>query len=526
MSLFRPTFALPLSLLLTAAACASSPVGTPGVASPGAGTRTEILASDLGRRVSILADDSLAGRDTGSPGIDAAANYIASELTRLGLRPMGDRGTFFQSVPLQRKATRATVSGENVNGPFNLSSDEIIPVSGIMGLPEASRTTGSGPLIFGGHLVDEPLGANELSAAQLAGAIVIVRLSAPAGVNAEAQPPRMTMAMLFSQMSPAAAVLLVAEEAEKEQWQYAADVASKGAVRLGDAGGSGPTAPPFFFISIPTAERLLGAPLSNSRMPRTNLGTFSYTLEEEVRTIPARNVVGMLPGRDPARSNEVIALGGHYDHIGIGAPVDGDSIYNGADDNASGSAVLLEIAESLAGLPTSQRPARSVLFAWYTAEESGLLGSEYLTDNFPVSIGSVVANVNMDMVGRNSPDSIFSIGTRKVSSEFGDLVEAVNARMATPLIFDYEFDAPGHPEQLYCRSDHYNFARFGIPVLFLTSGLHPQYHQPSDEVALIDNEKLARIAKLLEGVTIEVGNRAGRFRVDQPVPPLGTPCSA
>jgi hypothetical protein len=418
------------------------------------------------------------------------------------------------------------VSGSSVNGPFTLGSDEILPVSGIGGLPEASRMSGSGPLIFGGHLVDAPLGANELSPEQLRGAVVIVRLGPPPGVNPDIQPPRLPMATLFSPMSPAAAVLLVAEESEAEFWSYAVGVSRNGAVSLVDSGAGEPKAPPFFLITVPAAERLLGAPLSGSRLPRTNLGTLQYSIEENVERIRGRNVVAILPGSDPARSGEYVALGAHYDHVGVGAPVNGDSIYNGADDNASGSAVLLEVAESFAGLPAAQRPARSVLFSWFTGEESGLLGSEFLTDHLPVRRESVVAHINMDMVGRNSPDTLFSVGSRKLSTEFGDLVEAVNARQARPFIFDFEYDTPGHPEQIYCRSDHYNFARFGIPILFLTTGLHPQYHQPSDELVLIDNDKLARVATLVKDLTLEVANQSSRLRVDRPVPPLGSPCTS
>lgn len=512
------------ALAIAVSACASAPAS--GLAPASGETEPAILAADLAHRITFLASDSLEGRETGSRGIEIAADYLASEAARLRLQPAGDAGTYFQDVPLERKATHATVTGSNADGSFSLSGEDILPVSGIGGLPLASRLSGGGPLVFGGHLVDEPLGTDELNPEELRDAIVIVRLNPPPGVDPTTQPPRLPMATLFSPMSPAAAVLLVAEATEADFWNYAADVGAKGAISLASAGAAGgPVAPPFFLISAEAAERLLGASLSESRRPRTGLGTVRYTIEEEIEHIPGRNVIAILPGRDPARAGEFIALGAHYDHVGIGFPVDGDSIFNGADDNASGTSVLLEVAEDLANRSANQRPARSVLFTWFTAEESGLLGSEFLTDHPPVPRDSIVAHINMDMVGRNSPDSIFSVGSRRLSTELGDLVEAVNARQPRPFIFDFEYDAPGHPEQIYCRSDHYNFARFGIPILFLTSGLHADYHAPSDEADLIDTDKAARVATLVRDIVLEVADRPDRPRVDQPVPPLGMPCS-
>jgi Zn-dependent M28 family amino/carboxypeptidase len=165
-----------------------------------------------------------------------------------------------------------------------------------------------------------------------------------------------------------------------------------------------------------------------------------------------------------------------------------------------------------------------VLFVWHTAEEKGLLGSESFTNQPTVPRDSIVAQLNMDMVGRNAPDSLFLVGSRRLSTELGDAVEAVNAAQPRPFLLDYSWDVPNHPERIYCRSDHYNYARFGIPVTFFTTGLHPQYHTVSDEVELIDFEKLARVTRLIGDVAFEISHRAARPVVDRPVPPLGTPC--
>lgn len=503
-------------------ACAPSPAS---ISPAGGSTSAEISAVDLRERIGVLAHDSLGGRDTGTPGIDMAAEYLASEVRRLGLRPAGDDGGFFQNVPLERRITRATVTLTGPAGTRTLGPEEVLPVSGLGGLPDASRQSGSGPLIFGGHIIDSDLDGTELDLQQLSGAIVIVRLNPAPGIDPTTTPPRPAMAALLSPVSPASAVLLVAEETEVEFWEYVSEVSMKGSFSLADnSSPTGPTAPPFFLISTEGAERLIGVPLSEARRPRTDLGTMQYSINEEVTHIQGRNVIGVIPGRDPMRRDEYVTLGAHYDHVGIGTPENGDSIYNGADDNASGTAALLEIAEGLAHLPPNQRPARSILFAWVTAEESGLLGSEYFTDNPTIPRESMIAHINLDMVGRNHPDSIFSVGSRRIATELGEIVEEVNRRQARPFIFDFEFDQPGHPEQIYCRSDHYNYARFGIPIVFLTTGLHDQYHAPSDEAALIDYAKAARVASLVMDVAVELANREAGPRVDQPVPPLGMPC--
>jgi Zn-dependent M28 family amino/carboxypeptidase len=283
------------------------------------------------------------------------------------------------------------------------------------------------------------------------------------------------------------------------------------------------TAPMIFLVTPRAVERLMGQRLDLAR-PEANLGSFRFDVRRGTAPIEASNVVAVLPGSDPARAGEYVAVGAHHDHDGIGVAEEGDSIFNGADDDGSGTVALLEIAERLAALPAAERPARSVLFVWHTAEEKGLLGSAQFTENPSVPRESIVAQLNLDMVGRNSPDSLFLVGSRRLSRQLGDLVEAVNARQARPFAFDYSWDVPNHPERIYCRSDHFNYARYGIPITFFTSGLHPEYHKVSDEVELIDFEKLARVARLVSDVVMDVAALPTRPPLDQAVPPLGTPC--
>jgi hypothetical protein len=292
----------------------------------------------------------------------------------------------------------------------------------------------------------------------------------------------------------------------------------------------------------------------------------------------ARNVVAILRGSDPVLKDEFVAIGAHNDHIGVrqtavdhdslraynveltrlGAPVwdrnsrarrdslkaiihinvdslrklrpaRRDSISNGADDDGSGTVTVLEIAEALAAMPV--KPKRSILFVWHTAEEKGLLGSKWFTDNPTVPRGQIVAQLNMDMVGRGSaadiagggPDYLQLVGSRRVSTELGDIVEAVNAASPRPFKFDYQYDANGHPERIYCRSDHYMYARYGIPITFFTTGLHPDYHQVTDEPQYIDYEHMTRVADFVRDIAIKVANLDNRPKVDKPV---GDPAAA
>lgn len=214
----------------------------------------------------------------------------------------------------------------------------------------------------------------------------------------------------------------------------------------------------------------------------------------------APNVVGLLPGSDPALRDEYVVYSAHMDHVGVGPPTlaSPDSIYNGADDDASGTATVMEVAEALASLDPA--PRRSFLFVLVSGEERGLWGSDWFTANPPVPVTSMVANLNADMVGRNWTDTIVAIG--KEHSSLGETLERVNE--AHPELGMTAVDDLWPGERFYFRSDHFNFARRGVPALFFFNGTHEDYHQPSDEVEKIDAEKAARIGRLLFHLGLEV----------------------
>jgi hypothetical protein len=226
------------------------------------------------------------------------------------------------------------------------------------------------------------------------------------------------------------------------------------------------------------------------------------TPSQRARTAP--NVVGVLEGSDPTLRREYVVLSAHMDHVGIGAPVDGDSIYNGADDDASGTAAVIELAEALSR--PGARPKRSVIFLTVSGEEHGLWGSAWFSEHSPVPIADVVANLNIDMIGRNWKDTIVVIG--KEHSDLGATLERVSR--AHPELRMNPIDDLWPEENFYFRSDHYNFARKGVPALFFFNGTHPDYHGPDDEPDRIDAEKEARIIRLVYLITHEVGNATER----------------
>jgi hypothetical protein len=327
--------------------------------------------------------------------------------------------------------------------------------------------------------------------------------------------------------------------------------------------------PTYLYVSAATARALLGAPLDSLTAGAAGKTVHGGIAFKEVPA-PARNVVALLPGSDPALRGQYVAIGAHNDHIGIDpAPVDHDSlraynaevrkltlaspngrvapdqlaairvnvdslrrlrparpdsINNGADDDGSGTVSVLEIAEQF--MAARPKPKRSLLFVWHTGEELGLFGSQWFTDHPTVARDSIVAQLNMDMVGRGGPHDeklggpnyLQLIGSRRLSTELGDLVETVNKSEKQPLGFDYQFDAAGHPEQYYYRSDHYMYARYGIPIVFFSTGNHEDYHQVTDEPQYIDYEHLARVDQLVFDIAKAVANLDHRVVVDKPKP--------
>jgi hypothetical protein len=265
--------------------------------------------------------------------------------------------------------------------------------------------------------------------------------------------------------------------------------------------------------------------------PAGDDGGFLQMIEVESGSGSAwtQNVVGILEGSDPLLRHEYVALGAHLDHVGIGRPVDGDAIYNGADDDGSGTTALLAMAEAFA---KGDRPRRSILFVWHTGEEVGMWGSRHVNENPPVPVGQIVAHLNIDMIGRSKapgdtepanadltgPHEIYVIGPRIMNDELGAIIDEVNHGYLD-LEIDPLYDAVDHPARFFFRSDHIHYARNGIPIAFFFSGTHEDYHRPSDHADKIDYEKMERVARTIYAVAWELANREGRPGLNAVLPP-------
>ncbi len=242
-----------------------------------------------------------------------------------------------------------------------------------------------------------------------------------------------------------------------------------------------------------TTIRGLKTSLLSSETPNTKLELsekiqLKITVSSKVEF--SQNIVAYLEGSDEKLKNEIVAFGAHYDHIGINAA---GEIHNGADDDGSGTVALLEIARVFA--QNSQRPKRSLIFIAHAGEESGLLGSKHFTNHPPVPLENMVANFNIDMIGRNANNSVFIIGSNFLSRDLHKINESANKIVKLDL--NYGYNSLDDPNRFYYRSDHYNYAKHNIPIIFYFSGTHEDYHKPTDTIEKIDFDKIQKIAKLV-----------------------------
>ena len=468
-----------LLALAALAACTGAPASEALAPRPdplelAAGTITDV---DVRARIGFLASDALRGRDTPSQGLEAAAAYLASELGSMGLEPAGDPGSYLQRWPYEEKRMEAEDARLTASG----AGDPPALVYGreFFALPGAADSVGATPVLLGG-----PPEEGASFPAEVRGRIVVLPL-ATMGMHVLTLPRDLAAAgavgvlYVLPDEVPAEAIAAVAGQ----MLRFSAAVPAFGVRReharalLRAAGGE-------------SAEAALGAPPSSPLV----LAGATVHLVARPRAVEHRvpNVAALLRGSDPALRDEYVVLSAHFDHVGVGAPdATGDSIYNGADDDASGTAVVVEVAEAFASLPVP--PRRSVLFLAVSGEEKGLLGSLWFADHATIPIEAVVANINMDMVGRNAPDTVVAIGQEYTS--LGPLSHEV--ALAHPALGLRVVEDLNPAEQAFFRSDHVAFLKKDVPSIFFTTWLHEDYHRPSDEVERIDAEKASRVARLV-----------------------------
>ncbi len=462
---------------------------------------SSITAEDFIRRVGVIAHDSMRGRDTPSRGLNMTAQYIADEFRRMGLSPGAPNGSFIQEYPLIRERVDIGGSSVAIEGGRTLRFG---PDASLLSGGPTNRRGVSGPTVV---VTGRPGNPRAVADLDVAGAVVVVVSSASR---------RWSQRDLFPLLRQRPAAVITVHDGSDAEWRSVVDGMNRVSLRTGWSERI--STPPSLAVRVEAIERVLAAQgfdLSSAlrrtsrRVSSRRLSNLTLTINVEYETVEettAPNVVAVLEGSDPMLRDEYIAFSGHIDHVGVRNPVEGDSIFNGADDDASGTIAVLEAAEAFATL--HPRPRRSLMFVLVSGEEKGLWGSEYFAEHPPVSMDQIVANLNSDMVGRNWKDTIAVIG--KEHSDLGETLNRVNARHPELGMTAIDDIWPG--QRFYFRSDHYNFARKGVPILFFFNGTHDDYHRPSDEVEKIDGEKAARIVKLLFYLGLDIANADQRPR--------------
>jgi hypothetical protein len=482
------TFIALMSMSVPVLACAQSAELRRAAAS--------ISEADVRTRIGVIADDSMRGRNTPSPGLDNTARYIAGEFARLGLKPGGDSGRYLLSYPIVSK--------------------KLVPANSEVSFGEVRTTLSQGAALYVGAtdagtsgeivLVGGTVNGDSLEVARLRDRVVIYVPPADASARMAAL-RRMVLAGPRGILVVAPDSLVAAHRA----WQILPRTTVGDAERI----------PPVIYLresvilaQSPDAARAIARVRSAAAPvmePRPDWQGVIALRDTTLTAAAAPNVVGILEGSDPDLRNEYLVYSSHMDHVGAAGdpgaqcpPMGADMICNGADDDASGTAGVIELAEAFSA--RGARPKRSVIFLTVSGEEHGLWGSEWFVNHSPVPVAQMVANINIDMIGRNWADTIVAIG--KEHSDLGRTLDRINADH--PELGMTAIDDRWPAESFYTRSDHYNFAKKGVPVLFLFNGVHQDYHQASDSPDKIDAEKESRILQLLFYLGQEVANAKQR----------------
>jgi hypothetical protein len=512
----------------------------------------QITAAQLKDYLYFIASDEMEGRDTPSRGLDTAAKFLATNLSRWGIKPAGDGGTYFQRIALQRLRLDGAGTHAEINGQTFKFGDDLLaqPVAG----------TVTAPLVYVGHgwLVKNK-NMDAYQGIDVKDKIVVVLGGGlPKGVTfADLQSGKQGVDWLtpdvYAEQRGAKGLIVIPNKQTLAIWDRLRQTQTMNgsiSVEKFKKTGPEPTIP-----RVTLSEKALTALMQGEaqtvatlldRDQAEALKPFDFTADKKVTlTVATRkeqvftqNVVATVEGRDPLLKGEYVALGAHYDHVGTGAPGGAgrapslkgdttDTIWNGADDDGSGTVALLSIAETLAKNPP---PKRSVLFVWHCGEEKGLWGSRYFVENPTIPLDKIVTQINIDMIGRSKavddtnpanaklsgPNEIFVIGSKMMSTQLGELSESTNHAYLN-LSLSYKYDDPKDPNRFFYRSDHYNYAKNGIPIIFYFDGEHEDYHRPGDEPQKIDYAKMEKVTRTVFVTLWELAERGARPVVDKPL---------
>lgn len=522
---------LTIAFLLCAASC------SPGDHAHSRGSKT-IRAEDMKFHLQFLGAPEFRGRNTPSAELDIASKYIALAAERIGLKPLMPGGSYYQEVPVEvttivPQASRMrliTGTGERV---FYFPAD-----AAIGRIFEAGKVTGEA--VFLGYGLGAPqLNWDDFGGLDLKGKIAVI-LDAALPDDHVLKPVDnrrllMSRAGALKGKGAVAVVTVINQErearlAEKgltfslpERLRFPDVVTGSEAVPSQTAAGAAPAAPtlPFFQVEVrhdagaailgvakeDLAEMIetirQGKRVASKKMPGRKLEIELGIVTRKDKTL---NVVAYAEGTDPVLRNEYVTISSHHDHN----PGREGRIYPGADDNASGVVGMFEIAEAL----MVERPKRSVVFVWNTAEEKGLIGSYYFVQHCPVPVDKISANLNLDMISRNDTNHIYLIGSNKVSSELDASIQTMNTK-SIGLKLDYKYEDPAHPDRFFFRSDQYPYIRYGIPGVWFFCGATADYHMEGDIEAKADYAKMEKVSKLVYLVAMDIGNKPALLNLDR-----------
>lgn len=471
-----------------------------------------IRAEDLKRFDTYLSSDALQGRETSYEGEHLAAKYIADHFKALGLKPIGDDGTYLQhySVELTR------VSGESKIVTTSKAGAKTFRWLNDFFTFAGRDTSVRGEVAFVGY-ADNKL--PETSKGVLAGKVVFAFVG-------ERRPSNDTTSVQLMRRGPqfhpdpssVATIMIMDDNGPVSYERFAAQLGSfgilNGRMQLKNAETARPSRamPLVFYASSAIAREILksdGTTLDKLRELSFKDSVFTpyivngATVSIDTKVIheerQAENVVGLLEGSDPVLKSQVVVFSAHFDHLGVGA---NGAIYHGADDDGSGTSMVMDLAQAFSKNPV--RPKRSLLFITVSGEEKGLLGSSYYTSHPIIPLDQTIADFNTDMIGRM--DTIhektatvpytYLIGSDKISTELDSILQVANEETEN-LQLDYTYDSPNDPNHFYTRSDHYNFARKGVPIAFFFTGVHADYHRPTDTVDKILFDRIVKIGHVV-----------------------------
>ena len=489
-----------------------------------------ITAEDMRKHLTILASDEFEGRETGTKGNKMAANYIAEQFAGMSLPRKGEGNTYFQKVNFNRQSWDELSISANGQSLRNMSDFFAFPSTNA-NMPSIKTDE----IVFLGYGIDDAA-YSDYGSTNVSGKVLLIYNGEPKNATGKYYVSNSTATSKWSnfreklktaQAKGAKAVMIIDADLRKSISENR-NVLLSSRLQLGKGEEPEGKFANNIFISPGMAKTLIGGKFAKVVKARKKIekkgkskmvklpADLNIVMKKKENSLAGENVVGYIEGVDPKLKEEIVVVSAHYDHLGKR----GDDVFNGADDNGSGTTTALEIAEAFSkAQQVGVGPRRSVVVMLVTGEEKGLLGSKYYVEYPTFKLENTVVDINVDMVGRvdekhkDNPNYIYVIGADRLSTELHEINEVAN-KQTMQLELDYTYNEESDPNRYYYRSDHYNFAEKGIPAIFYFNGTHADYHMISDTVEKINFEKMEKVGKLVFATAWELANRTKRIEVD------------